>query len=159
MKVVFLLFGLLFALLLGIMFFQNNQKNLNIKIPFSKSSPTATINKQAFTLLVAKTPKETQIGLSDKTSLPEKEGMIFIFEKADQYSFWMKNMKFPLDIIYIRDNKIVTIIENAQPPKNKDDNPPILRPDEPADKVLEINSGLSKKYGFKKGDEITIKGL
>lgn len=155
MKVIFVLFGLLFATLLGIMFFQNNP---DFKSPFSKT-PAITIKNQTFSLLVAKTPKETQIGLSDKPSLPQNEGMLFIFEKPDQYAFWMKNMKFSLDIIFINDNKIVTIIENAEPPKNKDENPQILRPDELADKVLEINSGLSKKYGFEKGDEVKIQNL
>ena len=81
--------------------------------------------------------------------------MVFPFNKADYYSFWMKDMKFPIDIIYLKDKKIVTIFENVLP-QSSDQNPEILNPEEPSDTVLEINAGLARKYNLKKGDIIRL---
>lgn len=156
MKMIIALFALLLIIVGGIVFFQGD---LRKNMPFFSKQPTATINNRAFTLLISKSPKEKEIGLSEKTSLPQNSGMLFIFDNVDYHSFWMKNMKIPVDIIFINKDKIVTIIENAQPPKSPEDNLQIFRPDEKADKVLEINAGLSKKYGFKKGDHLKIENL
>ena len=151
------LFALLLAIVGGIAFFQKGDWK-NIPIPFTKT-PTATIDNQKFTLLVAKSAKEKEVGLSDKTSLPQDTGMLFHFEQPDYYSFWMKNMKIPIDIVYINKNHIVTIFQNAQPPKSDQEALTIFKPEEPADTVLEINAGLSQKYNFKKGDGVKIENL
>lgn len=156
MKVIFGLLGLLFIMIFAILILQNNPSVF--KNPFTKT-PTATINKKTFSLLVAKKEKELEIGLSEKKSLPQDEGMLFVFEKTAYYSFWMKNMQFPIDIIFIKDNRVVNVYQDVQPPKSKDENLPIFKPEEPADRVLEINAGLSKKYGIKKGDEVKIENL
>lgn len=150
------LFALLLIIIGGIVFFQGN---LGKNMPFLIRQPTATINNRVFTLIIAKTPKEKEIGLSEKTILAENSGMLFIFDQPDYHSFWMKNMKITVDIIYINNDKIVTIIENAQAPKSPEDNLQIFRPDEKVDKVLEINAGLSQKYQFKKGDYVKIENL
>lgn len=125
-------------------------------LPFMRTS-TATVNKQTFKLYLANSDKDRMIGLSEKSSMPQDYGMLFEFEKADYYPFWMKNMKFPIDIIFIKDNKIVTIYQNLQPPASAEDSLPILKPESEANKVLEINAGLSQKYNLKKGDEVQIK--
>ena len=67
-------------------------------------------------------------------------------------------MKLPIDIIYINNDQIVTIQSNVLPPK-EEESPIVYIPTEPSDKVLEINAGLSEKYGFKKGDVVKIKNL
>ncbi len=65
---------------------------------------------------LAKTPEQQAKGLSIKNTLNENEGMLFIFDTPKEYSFWMKDMKFPIDIIWISsDNKIVHIEKNLQP--------------------------------------------
>ena len=109
-------------------------------------APTAKINDKTFKLDVAKTDEKKQIGLSKFKSLPQDRGMIFLFDKPSLYSFWMKDMKFAIDIIYIRGDRVVTIYEDQKP--TKDGTPGILTPSEPADKVLEINAGLSQKYNI-----------
>ena len=68
----------------------------------------------------------------------------------------MHEMRFPLDIIFIRQNTIVAIFENLPYPKSKEETLPVYKPEKPADSVLEINGGLSKKYGFKAGDHVNI---
>jgi len=125
-------------------------------LPFMHTS-TASINNQTFKLYMATSDKDRMVGLSGRSSMPVDFGMLFTFEKADYYPFWMKDMKFPLDIVFINGQKIVTIYQNVQPPSLSSDTLPILKPDEPADKVLEINAGLSQKYNFKKGDQVQIK--
>lgn len=151
MKIVLGLFALLLIIVVGAKFSMDylaNNPN-----PFIKT-PTATINNQAFKLYVAKSEKEKEVGLSGKDSLPQDYGMYFPFEKPDYYSFWMKNMKFPIDMIFLSNNRIVTIYENLEPPSQDLKSPPLYKSSEPADAVLEINAGLSKKYNIKVGDEI-----
>ena len=157
MKKVLGLFALLLIIVAGIFFAQNYLKTRTI-FPFIKS-PKALINNHTFQLTVARSPEEKEVGLSKATSLSENQGMIFLFEKPDYYSFWMKDMKLPIDIIYINKDEIVTIQNNVQPPKSKEENPIIYAPTQPSDKVLEISGGLSEKYNFKKGDKVKYENL
>lgn len=143
-KAIFILIPVLILLILGIVFY-----NL-----YKFTQPTAEIKGHKFQLLVAKSDKDKQIGFSKYKNLPEDKGMIFVFDKADFYPFWMKDMKFPLDIIFIKENKIVTIYKNL-PISNLS----IYPPTEASNRVLEINANLSKKYGFSIGDSVTFKNL
>ncbi len=122
--------------------------------PLTVASKVA-INNHTFHVATAKSQEEQQTGLSGRSSLPQDQGMLFLFEKSDYHNFWMKNMQFPIDILYIKDNKIISIIDSAEPaPDNS--NPQIYQPEAPANRVLEINAGLSKKYNIKKGDSVEI---
>lgn len=125
----------------------------------NKYKTTAEINNHKFKVYVAKTAKDKQIGLSKYNKLPQDYGMIFLFDKESFYSFWMKDMKFPIDIIFIKNNIITTIYANVPAPKNPNDSLPSYQPKVPSNMVLEINAGLSKKYAFKEGDKIAIKNL
>jgi len=78
--------------------------------------------------------------------------MLFLFDKSGRYAFWMKDMKFPLDFIWIAGDKVVDIDENIPP-----DYSGTLKPETPVDKVLEINAGVCEKYGIKKGDEVRLR--
>ena len=121
--------------------------------------PTATINDQSFRLYVAKTPKNKEIGLSKYESLPENYGMLFPFDRTAIHSFWMKGMKFPIDIIFIKDQTIVTIHRNVPNPSVENESLPIYMPTSPVNLTLEINAGLSEKYNFQEGDTVIIKSL
>lgn len=118
-------------------------------------TPKITINNRTFNLYIAKSSRDKEVGLSKYTNLSQNQGMLFPFGTASNYSFWMKDMQFPIDIIFIRNNKIVVIYQNVQPPQ-KNQNLTIYRPQELSDTVLEINAGLSEKYGFKNGDFVKI---
>lgn len=120
-------------------------------------NPTAEIKGQTFKLEVAKTEEQKQIGLSKHEELAKDSGMIFLFEKEGNYTFWMKDMKFPIDIIYIKGDTVVEVFEDQKPITSG--TPPIIVPSAPADKVFEINAGLSKEYGIKKGDTIKLSNL
>lgn len=146
--------GIMFAIFVAFVFLQF--RPLDQASTGDAKTATATINDQTFTITVAKTEEEKQKGLSGIESLPLDEGKLFIFDQPDTLSFWMKDMKFPIDIIFINDDKIVSIVENAKPVA-ANTNLPIYQPTAPSDKALEINAGLSKKYNFKPGDTVELK--
>lgn len=152
MKQIFLLFAILLLVLVGGFAIQRFLDGKPL-VAFDSNSKVI-INGQEFQLEVATTAKQKEVGLSEKNSLAENQGMIFPFDKPDYYYFWMKNMKIPIDIIYVRDGKIVHVAKNQQPPENGNQNPPLIAPGEPADTVIEIKAGLAEKYNMKRGDEV-----
>ncbi len=123
----------------------------NTKPPFAK------IDNYVFSLEIAKSQKDKEIGLSKYKSIPNNLGMLFPFEKEGNYSFWMKDMKFSIDIIFIKENKIIKIFNNVPYPKSNNEELPIYTPSGLSDMVLEINAGLSDKYKFKNGDRVEIR--
>lgn len=153
MKKMLLVSTILIAVILGFYFFKSTPTSKFV--PFIKNQEII-IKDKTFKITIAKTKEEKETGLSNKSSLAQDQGMLFTFEKGDFYSFWTKDMKFPIDIIYINEKRIITIYKNIQPLKTGE-TPTIYKPEEPADMVLEINGGLSQKYGFEKGNEVTIK--
>ncbi len=105
---------------------------------------------EEFRVEVANTMMSRSKGLSGHTPLADNEGMLFLFGEPGNYGFWMKDMKFPIDIIWIDGNKITTIAPNVP----TDTYPSSFYPDLPSDKVLEINAGTVQKLGVKVGDEV-----
>ncbi len=79
-------------------------------------------------------------GLSDIQKLPHNEGMIFIYSHSGSYAFWMKDMKFSLDFIYLANNKIVDLKEKIRP----ETYPNTFVSTVPADTIIEVNSGIIK---------------
>ena len=132
-----------------------------ISIFFSNRSSIryVVINAQKIKVEVVDTVELRNKGLSDRQSLPNGNGMLFLFEKPDIYAFWMKDMYFPLDMIWINGDKIVDISENVPPPPSNSFSSelPIYQPKLPADKVLEINAGIVEKLKIKVEDKIEYK--
>lgn len=141
--------------ILGVIFV--NIVSNNFQFPFTNSQPksTVTIDGHTFYVRIVKTEKDKEIGLSNTSSLPKNQGMLFVFDKPDYYAFWMRNMKFPIDIIYIANKKIVTIFPNAPALKNANETLSIYKPHQAADIVLEINAGLASQYHFSVGDTVS----
>ena len=106
---------------------------------------TITIDKIPILVEVAHTPEQREKGLSGREFLPMDEGLLFIFNESKKYAFWMKNMHFPIDIIWINEKfLIVDIIENISPASF----PEIFEPQKTARYVLEINAGWAAKNGI-----------
>ena len=104
---------------------------------------------------IADSDYETQTGLMYRTSMEDKEGMLFVFPDEAMHSFYMKNTQFPLDLIFIKGNmKIASFQENAQPLNESS-----LSSKVPVQYVLEINAGLVAKWGLKIGDSVAYKKL
>ncbi|MBI3385224.1 DUF192 domain-containing protein [Candidatus Gottesmanbacteria bacterium] len=115
-------------------------------------SSTIKINEQEIKVKLARTSREIEKGLGGQDQLTEKEGMLFIMPGYDRYSFWMKGMKFPLDIIWIEKDTVVDITKNI--PLENNGNLTIYQPKTPANLVLEVNAGFSDKFGIKVGDKL-----
>jgi uncharacterized protein len=106
-----------------------------------KKSIPLTLGQKIIRVVVADETNERTIGLSQYTGLSENEGMLFVFEESDFYSFWMRHMQFPIDIIWLDENKnIVFIKENALP----EEYPMSYKPTAKALYVLEVQSGFVK---------------
>lgn len=102
---------------------------------------------------VVDTKSELERGLSGKLALKDKQGMLFIFPKESVLPFWMKEMNFAIDIIWLDENmKVVHIVEGAMP----ENYPEIYKNIIPAKYVLEINSGASKDYGIEIGSVLAV---
>jgi uncharacterized protein len=99
---------------------------------------------------LALTDKEKEQGLSGRAMLAPDQGMLFVFSKSDKYYFWMKEMKFPIDMIWVgEDMKVIYIEKNTEPASY----PKTFGPDVNAKYVLEVVSGFSDKNNLKVGDE------
>lgn len=159
MNRLFIIFGIILVIFAGVVFYQfrgrANTRTENAQT--ATTNATAKINNQTFKVDVADEPNEWQRGLSGRDSLDEDAGMLFLFKTTDYHNFWMKDMKFPIDIIFIKDDTVVSVVKNAKPPTSKNDNLPLYKPEQPIDRVLEINAGLSDKHKIKKGDKVEIK--
>src|SRR5512136_601336 len=73
----------------------------------AKAKTRVMVGGVRFEVEVAQTPGTREKGLSGRTGLVDGQGMLFVFDKPDRYMFWMKDMLFPIDIIYIRGGRIV----------------------------------------------------
>ncbi|HYM65544.1 MAG TPA: DUF192 domain-containing protein [Candidatus Sulfotelmatobacter sp.] len=129
---------------------------LNSGAEKQNNKPTITILNKTFVLDVAKTADEKEIGLAKYDKLPADMAMLFPFSGYGYYHFWMKDMKFPIDIIFIKDNKIVDIFVNVPNPSPQNENLQIYTPKTKSNYVLEINANVSKRYNFKIGDTVKI---
>ena len=104
---------------------------------------------------IADNDYETQTGMMYRDAMEDNQGMLFVFPKASYHSFYMKNTRISLDIIYIdSDKKIVSIQKNAKPFDETS-----LPSDAPAQYVLEINGGLSDNWKLEVGDIIDYSAL
>jgi len=101
-------------------------------------------------------------GLSGKDPLRENEGMLFVFDNMNiSPSFWMKDMNFAIDIIWIDDGKIVQINENVTPPEKGTPDSKLIfyTTNQPVDYVLEVNAGYSLENTIKIGDTVNLPQL
>ncbi len=124
-------------------------------LPSEKFMPSATIAGVKVNLEMAITPAEKAQGLSNRKSLPEDTGMLFVFDNKATPGFWMIDMHFPIDIIWILNDKVIGIAKNAQPELGK--RPMDLKryyPPEAINYVLEVNAGFTDKNGIEVGDSV-----
>lgn len=146
---VFIFFVLLF-------YFPNNSKTIN----------SVQIAGQNIKAILALTEGEQIKGLSGRDKLEDDEGMLFVFDQIGKHNFWMKDMNFPIDIIWLgpvrphdnlgtggEDLKVVYIKENAHPKTY----PETFGPNVDTKYVLEVMAGFSNKNNLKIGDSVLFK--
>lgn len=115
---------------------------------------TLTIDGQRLNVVTASTSEDRARGLSGRERLGNREGMLFVFDSPSPYCFWMKDMNFPIDIIWLDSNKkVVTVKENATP----ESYPEPFCPSQEAQYVLEVASGKADEWGITVGDQAQFK--
>lgn len=116
--------------------------------------PTGTLviaDRVSLTVELARTTDERVRGLSGRPGLKPGQGMLFVFNRPQPISIWMKDMRFSLDIVWIREGRIVQIEKQAPP----------LTPTDPeriytatADLVLEVPAGFTSQQQIRVGDKV-----
>jgi uncharacterized membrane protein (UPF0127 family) len=121
-------------------------------------SAQAEIRGQRILLEVARTPQQQQMGLMYRTSLADNRGMLFPFAPPQPVSFWMKNTKIPLDMIFLREGTVKAISANV-PPCTSTPCPSYGPGTTEIDQVIELRGGRAAELGLQVGDQIPIKFL
>jgi uncharacterized membrane protein (UPF0127 family) len=112
-----------------------------------------TVGGHAYTLEVATSSAQQDRGLSGRKNLAKDKGMLFIFKAEDKHCFWMKDMQFPLDIIWLDgERRVVHVERNVSP----DTYPNAICPSEKAVFVIELNAGQSSEAGILEGQVVTF---
>jgi len=80
--------------------------------------------------------------------------MLFVYDRPDLYGFWMKGMRFDIDIVWIHDGHIVGIAHRV--PHDVSPPLPTYHPPEPVDSVLEVAAGSAEARGWRRGDRVRV---
>lgn len=113
------------------------------------SYPFAIIGGKVVYIERAISADAKQKGLSSRDSLGENSGMLFEFTAKERYVFWMKEMRFPIDIVWIDGGRVVALDEQAQiPSEGSEDSLKRYYAPQEVDRVLEIPAGSAKKWGI-----------
>ena len=147
----------LFVLLIVLVSACKQEKTIKqVKVPFTKEGELTLYKSTKDSIIatldieVAKTEYEIQTGLMYRDSMKKNQGMLFVFSNISERSFYMKNTRFPLDLIFLDHNKtIVSFQENAKP-----FNETSLPSNALAQFVLEVNAGLAEEWLLEVGDKM-----
>ncbi|MEK6847999.1 MAG: DUF192 domain-containing protein [Nanoarchaeota archaeon] len=112
------------------------------------------LNNKKISLIISNTPSIREKGLSGMASLPDDSAMLFVFERLDKHGFWMKDMNFPIDIIWLDDKYIITHIESNISP---DTFPKVFHPEKNSLYVLEANAYFAQENNMEVGDKLNFR--
>lgn len=168
-----LLLGLLIALAVVVFAYNTYKRNTTISPVFIDTNATTTstggasasvtkavkIGTTTIAVELAQEVTDLEKGLGGRASLDKNSGLLFVFGAPFEYGFWMKDMKFPIDIIFISaDKKVVTVTSDISPDTYTKQNPPkAFYPDSPILYALEVNAGFAKAHGIRVGDSVSFK--
>lgn len=117
-------------------------------------SKKVCFENNCFIVEIADTDRERARGLMFRKDLDLEKGMLFVFDEEGKHSFWMKNMEFPIDIIWMNtDKEVVSIDKNVQPCIAEECR--AILPEEKVRYVLELNSGMADKFSIQE-EEIAV---
>ena len=132
----------------------NQWEHLAVNDPLQDKN-FVVINEKIIFVELAITPEERQKGLMERELLEEGNGMLFVFSEEDTYSFWMKNMKISLDIIWINaDGNVIYFVKNVPPCVQSTCQ--TYSPNANALYVLEVNPGVVDMLGIEENTEVVI---
>lgn len=115
---------------------------------------------ELFEVEIAQSPDAMQIGLSGRPYMADSSGMLFVFEMPGMHNFWMKDMEFPLDFVWIDSDCLVSdLTENVSHIEDKGTaDISTYSPSRPIKYVLEINAGISQTAGIQVGQRVRFMG-
>ena len=121
----------------------------------ASGGPSVELGGKSFSVEIADTREKQALGLMFRDEMPADQGMLFIFPNEAPRSFWMKNTRIPLDIMYFdKDLNMVSISADTQPCRvSRCPSYPSIAP---AKYVLELNAGTASGLGVGPGDRLTI---
>lgn len=155
MKAVFW-FGVLVIIFGGIAGYQLMHFRGNLDSSVVAAPPAAQVMVGGVTLdvFVADTPQEQNLGLGGREALLPDQGMLFVFPESGMHTFWMKDMHFSIDILWIGENgTIVSMLSSVSP----ETYPKVFAPKESARYVLETNAGFVAQHDIREGDIVYVK--
>jgi len=124
-----------------------------------QTGPAATFpDGHSFRLEIARTPEERALGYMFREGVGPEEGMLFLFPRDDFHSFWMKNCRVSLDLVWLSEGLTVVHLEKRVPPCRRDPCPSYL-PMRKARLVLEVKAGMAEKAGLRVGDPVRLEGV
>ena len=129
---------------------ESNNNNQNIS---QKEGHVLKVGTARVLIDIADTPALRERGLSGRKLLLDDQGMYFIFDHPDVYPFWMKEMNFPIDIIWIGEHMSVVDITKSASPSSF---PQTFVSSVPALYVLEVQAGFAERHGVKIGDQVVL---
>ena len=132
-----------------------NQSGINLRdyIPGMSNRVTVYVDQTPFRVGIADTQPLRQQGLSGTEQLDSDEGLLFVFEEEGLYGFWMKDMNYPIDILWFDESlSLVHIERNVSP----DTFPTSFVSDEPARFVLELNAFVAESFNIDEGATLTL---
>jgi hypothetical protein len=144
--IIFFFLGLLLALVLLFSFGQKQQNTQKIAYIHH-----ANLDNVDLTLGIAQTADERRIGLSGQVRLLPDHGLLFVFDNPGKYGIWMKDMNFPIDVIWFDETNHIIFIKNNFLPQSF---PQIASPPSPALSILEVPSGFVLTHQIGIGDQI-----
>ncbi|HXH27304.1 MAG TPA: DUF192 domain-containing protein [Candidatus Acidoferrum sp.] len=116
--------------------------------PSAASTLPVTLGDATITVWLAKTPSEQAKGLGDTNQLADGRGMLFVMPGASRWGFWMKDMRYGLDIVWLNAGKQVIYIAASIAPSTY---PKVFAPAMPASYVIELPAGYAQKHGIVPG--------
>lgn len=127
-----------------------------VSFMFSHFQPRTEVRLSSgvFHLRLAADEPSREKGLSGVESLKSDDGLLMTFDTDDKWAIWMKDMKIPLDIVWLDSSKkVIYIVKNAAPELSTDR---VFTPTEKARYVIELSAGATQQYGIKLGDRATF---
>lgn len=125
----------------------------NVKNQQNSPLGTVHIGGRDVRVTIADTDTSRERGLGGRTGLAFNEGMLFVFQSDSKHGFWMKDMLFPIDIVWISHRSEIVDIRKSVSPATYS---AVFTPQAPARYILELSAGFTETHNVKIGDEVKI---
>ena len=141
------------AIPLVLVYMYTSSRGISFRDIFPPGTPVMQIGEIPVRVEILDSDEERVLGLSGRDALDEVDGLLFIFPEPEYHSIWMKDMNFPIDIIWIgEDLKVISIDKNVSPASY----PKVFRPARPALYAVETNIHYSDTYGIRAGLDVRL---